>query len=115
MQVTENITTKQSQSNVRVLFNEFRLKFPPRALPGSSSSKRMIDNQQNHRAKNCYEEAVEIEPANPGGSKGVEQPAPNNGADNSQQDVEHDALTSPIYDLAANKPCNQTENDPSQK
>ena len=75
----------------------------------------MIDNQQDHRAKNCYKEAVEIEPAYPGGSKGVEQPAPNNGADNSQQYVEHDTLTPSIYDLAANKPGNQTENDPSQK
>jgi len=45
----------------------------------------------------------------------VEQPASNNGADNAQQDVEHDALTSPIYDLAANKTGKQTENDPSQK
>jgi len=73
----------------------------------------MIDNQQNHRAENGYEETVQVKPAYPSGSKGAEQPAPNNGADNSQQDVEHDALASPVYDLAANKPGNQTENDPS--
>jgi hypothetical protein len=49
------------------------------------------------------------------GSKDVEQPATSKSADNSQQDVEQDALTSPIYKLAADEPCNQAENYPSQK
>jgi hypothetical protein len=44
----------------------------------------------------------------------VESPAPDNGADNSQQDVKHDARSSPVYDLAADEPGNQAENDPSQ-
>jgi len=40
----------------------------------------------------------------------VEQPATRKSADNSQEDVEHDALTSPIYNLAADEPCDQAEN-----
>jgi hypothetical protein len=75
----------------------------------------MIDKKYNHRAENRHEKAVQIEPIYSSCSKGVEQPAPNAGADYSQQDVEHDALASPVYDLAANKTGKQTENDPSQK
>jgi hypothetical protein len=45
----------------------------------------------------------------------VEQPATGKRADNTQQDVEQDALTSPIYNLAADEPRNQAENYPSKK
>jgi hypothetical protein len=45
----------------------------------------------------------------------MEQPATSKSADNSQQDVEQDALTSTIYKLAADEPGNQAENYPSQK
>jgi hypothetical protein len=45
----------------------------------------------------------------------MEQPAASKGADNSQQDVEQDAFTSPIYKLAADEPGNQAKNYPSQK
>ncbi|HLM99167.1 MAG TPA: hypothetical protein VK335_07795 [Bryobacteraceae bacterium] len=45
----------------------------------------------------------------------MEQPATSKSADNSQEDVEQDALTFPIYKLAAYEPCNQAENYPSQK
>jgi hypothetical protein len=58
---------------------------------------------------------VEVESAYAWGSKDVEQPATNKSADNTQQNVEQNALTFPIYKLAANKPCDQAENYPSQK
>jgi hypothetical protein len=45
----------------------------------------------------------------------VEQPATGQSADNTQQDVEQDALTSPIYNHAADEIGNQTENHPNQK
>jgi len=75
----------------------------------------MIENQQNRWAHNCHEETVEVQSAYAGGTEYTEQPATSKSADNSQQDVEQNALTSPIYNLAANEPCNQAENYPRQK
>lgn len=75
----------------------------------------MIDNQQNHRADNCHEEAVEVESAYARSPKDVEQPTASKSADNSQQDVEQNALTSPIYQFAADVSCNQAENYPGPK
>ena len=57
----------------------------------------MIENQQNHRADNRHEQTVEVESAYTTSSKDVEQPATSKSADNTQQDVEQNALTSPIY------------------
>jgi len=77
------------------------------ALPGSSPSEGgVIENQQNHRADNGHEETVEVQAIDARGSKDVEEPAASQSADNTQQDIEHDALTSPVYDLAADEPCN---------
>src|ERR1017187_1248997 len=70
---------------------------PASRLPGPSASEEVIDNQQDDRADNRHKEAVEVEPADARGAKDVEQPAAGKSADNSQQDVEQDALTSPVY------------------
>ena len=86
-----------------------------RALPGSSPSEEVVENQQNHRAGSRYEEAVEVESAYARGSKHAEQPATGKSAYNTQQDVEQYALASPIDNLAADESGNQTENDPGQK
>jgi len=75
----------------------------------------VIENQHNHGADNRYEETVEVDSAYAMGSKDAEQPATAKSADNTQQDVEQHALTSPIHKLAADEPCNQAENDPSHE
>jgi hypothetical protein len=43
----------------------------------------------------------------------MEQPAAGKSADTSQQDIEQDTLTSPIYKLAANKSRGLAEKYPS--
>jgi hypothetical protein len=86
-----------------------------RALPGSSPSESVIQNQQNHGSDNRHEETIDIESAYARGSKYVEQPATGKSAHNSQQDIEKDALTSPVDKFAGDVPCNQAENYPSQK
>jgi hypothetical protein len=87
----------------------------PNCQPSSSPSEGVIENQQDHRADNRHEETIEVESAYARGSKDVEQPATGKSADNTQQDVEQDALTCPIYNLAADEPRNQAENYPGQK
>jgi hypothetical protein len=69
----------------------------------------VIDNQQNHGPDYRHEETVEVESGYARGSKGVEQPSTGKSADNAQQDVEQDALTSAIYDPAADEAGNQAE------
>jgi len=58
---------------------------------------------------------MEVEPAYPGRSEDVEQPATGKGTDNSQEDIEQDALTSPVYQLAGDIPRHQAEANPGQK
>ncbi len=45
----------------------------------------------------------------------MEQPASDERADHSQQDVKYYALPSPVYQLAAYEARHQSENDPRQK
>jgi hypothetical protein len=54
------------------------------ALPSSSRSEGVIENQENHRADNRDQEAVEVESPYARRSKDVEQPATNKSADNAQ-------------------------------
>jgi len=67
----------------------------------------VIENQQNHGAHDRYEKTVEVEPTYARSAKYMEQPATGKSADNSQQNVEQEAFTSPIHKLAGDKPCNQ--------
>jgi len=81
-------------------------------IPGPSAKNDVIENQHYHGADNRHEQAVEVEPVYALASKDVEQPAAGESADNTQKDVEQDALASPVYNLAANESRNQTQNDP---
>lgn len=75
----------------------------------------MIDNQQNHGADYRDEETVQVESAYATGAKNVKEPTAGEGADNTQQNVEQDALASPVDDFAADESCNQTENHPREE
>jgi hypothetical protein len=96
-----------------LLFLATKLRSNPSALPSSSPSKGVIDNQENHRADNRHEKTVEVKSAYAGCSKDMKQPAAGKSADNTQQNVEQDAFTSSVHKLAADEPCNQAENYPS--
>jgi hypothetical protein len=98
------------------LYQTFR-PFASRALltvPGSSPKDGVIENQHDHGADNRHEETVDVEPVYALASKNVEQPATGKSADNTQKDVEQDALAPPVYNLAADVSRNQAENDPGK-
>jgi hypothetical protein len=75
----------------------------------------VIEKQQNHGADDRHEHTVEVESAYAGLTKEAEEPPAGKSANNTQEDVEDDPLTSPIYNLATDISGNQTENDPSQE
>jgi hypothetical protein len=77
------------------------------ALKSSSPSDGVIENEQNDGADNRHQETVEVKSTDTMTAKDVEQPAAKKGPHNSQQDVEYDAFTSPIYELAADEPGDQ--------
>src|SRR5690349_15313689 len=72
----------------------------------------MTDDEQHDRAADCNQYAVEIKSGDALSAQGRHDPAANNSSDDSKHDIEDDALTLPVHDLASNEACNQAENDP---
>jgi 2-phosphosulfolactate phosphatase len=75
----------------------------------------VIDKQDNDGANHRHNQAVQIHPAYSGGPKEREQPSSNDCAHDAQQDVLAHPGSFLIHDLAADKPGQQTQNNPCKE
>ena len=78
-------------------------------------SESVISEQKDKRADNRRKVTEEVQSIYTGGSEGIEQPASGHGANNSEQEVWQNALSSSLYKPAAYEPRRQTENYPDHK
>jgi len=77
------------------------------------SADQVIYDQNDNRADNRDEHAPQIEASYAGPAEPLEQPAANDAADNTKDDVEEETFTLPVHDLAGDEACNQPEHDPA--
>jgi hypothetical protein len=75
---------------------------------------RVINNDHYDRPDHGDDQAVNVESRHAGLAEEVEDVPSHNGADDPQDNVENNPLAGLVHDLAANKACNQTQDDPSQ-
>src|SRR6187402_838287 len=72
----------------------------------------MVENQHHDGTDDGDEQAVEVKTGNSGRPELIEQEAADDGADDTEHDVEEDTLPGPVDDLAADEPGDQAEDDP---
>ena len=68
----------------------------------------VIGNQQNYRPNDGNEQAVKVQSGHARTSKRGENPTSRNRANDAQNDIQEDALTRFIYDLACDKSSYQS-------
>jgi hypothetical protein len=74
----------------------------------------VIDNEDHDRADNSDDKAVNIEARNPRSAKHIEEKAADDGANYAENDIEDEAFTTAIDNLAADKTGNEAQNEPSE-
>ena len=79
------------------------------SLISSSARYGVIDHQDDDGANHCDHHAVEIEAGDAARADRSEDEAANNRADNAEHDVEEEALTGSVDDLARDEPGNQPQ------
>jgi hypothetical protein len=73
----------------------------------------VIDKQDYHGTEYSDQQAVEVQSGDPGHSKGIEEPAANNGTDYTKTNVQNDTVSRVVDHLAGDETSDQTQNDPS--
>jgi hypothetical protein len=79
-----------------------------------AASHGVIDQEHDNRANDCDNHAPDVEASDALGTKKAEQKAANKRADYSEGDVEPEALTLPLNDLAPNEPRDKAKYDPAE-
>ncbi len=72
----------------------------------------MVHDQQQGRTDDCHQQAVEVESANTRHPESGEEPASDDCADDTENDVHHDTLARPADDLAGDEPGDESKYDP---
>ena len=67
-----------------------------------TAEQRVIDDEEHNGAERRDDNAIDIEPGHAAHSEDVEEPAADNCPADPEQNVQDDALASPIDDFAAN-------------
>lgn len=74
---------------------------------------RVVHNKDRDSTHNSHHEAIEIQSGDSTRAEHVEQPSSGDGADDPKNKIENQPLAAFVDNLAANKPRDQRENDPS--
>jgi hypothetical protein len=68
----------------------------------------MVDDQHYHGAQHGDEQTVEIKSGHTGHAEGMEQPAADDSADHTEADVENNAVSRLVDDLAPDEASDKT-------
>src|SRR5262245_34341530 len=82
---------------------------------GSSLLKQAGDPDQNYRAHKCHKDGADHPTAAGPDSQKPEDPAADDPAENSENDVDGDPVAAALHHLASKPPCDQAYQDPSEK
>jgi hypothetical protein len=83
------------------------------ALALRKSADQVIYDEHYDSADNRDEHAPQIEAGYAGPAEPLEEPAANDAADNTKEDVEEETFTLPVHDLAGDEARDQPEHDPA--
>jgi len=73
----------------------------------------MIDEQHDNRARNSHQNAVEIQTGYAGHTEGIEQPSANHRTNDTEDDVDYQAIAGLVDEFAGNESRYESENYPS--
>jgi hypothetical protein len=74
------------------------------ALSSATTCQRVVDQQHNDRSRNCDDHAPDVQAGNAGRPKKAKYKSTDKSADYSERDVEPEALTLTINNLASDEP-----------
>jgi len=77
-----------------------------------TAEQRVINDEEHNGAERRDDNAIEIESVHTAHSEDVEEPAADNCSADPKQNVQDDALASPIDDFAGNEARNEPNDDP---
>src|SRR5215831_10950941 len=83
------------------------------ALYAASAGNRVVQQEHHDRADDGHEHAPQVESCYACGTSKGEQEPPGNRADDPEEDIEDDARTLLVHDLAGDKAGDQAQDDPA--
>ena len=87
----------------------------PNVISDATPNKRVIDDEHDDRSDDGDEQTVNVEARYSMSTHKTENPATDYRSYDPQYDVQENAFTSLIHNLAADKPCDQAQDNPSEK
>src|SRR5690242_17479297 len=74
----------------------------------------VIRNQKNNCPKGCHQKAMQVESVHSNVAKHVKQPTADDRANDAQQDIQHHALATMIYNVTCDKSRDQSQENPNE-
>jgi hypothetical protein len=82
------------------------------ATLADTPAERVVDDEDDDRAADANQHAVEVEPGHSRPSEVLEQPASDDSADDAENDIQQESLACLVDDLAGEEPGDEPEDDP---
>ena len=70
-----------------------------------TSSDGMVEEQKNDRSARCDNQAIHVQSGDACKTEQVSEPAANGGPNDSEENIQHHALTTMVYQMARNESC----------
>jgi hypothetical protein len=80
-----------------------------------ASADRMVNHQEKNRPGNSHTNAVEIQARYPCGAEHLKNPAADNRANYTEENVEYNSLAMVINQMAGDEPSHQSKQNPSEE